>query len=235
MRVLADDGDHRFLDDLLPFQQRVAFFGQFNSLAQTVLKLTSPGVPDTYQGTELWDLSLVDPDNRRPVAFERRQAMLTSLRQQVEQAGDGLPALVTRLLADSHDGCIKLYVTYRTLTFRREHEHLFADGAYLPLETSGARRDHVCVFARVLGEETAIVVAPRLVVGLTGGVEQPPLGPDVWGDTWLALPSDQVGQPYRNLFTGEVLAVQAADGEPGLPLAAILGHAPVALLERLAG
>ena len=112
------------------FQARIALAGCVNSLAQTLLKSTAPGVPDFYQGTELWDDSLVDPDNRRPVDFSTRQALLAELQQ---RAAEGLLPLVQELLAQWWDGRIKLYMTYQALHFRRTHLALFRDGDYLPL------------------------------------------------------------------------------------------------------
>ncbi len=228
-RVLADEGP--FLTDFLALQRRVAFFGYFNSLGQVLLKLTCPGVPDFYQGTELWDFSLVDPDNRRPVDYGRRQDVLAELRGRIDRDGDDLRPLAAELLAAVHDGRIKLYLTYRALNFRREHPKLFAEGAYLPLEASGIKRDHVCAFARCVGEEAVLVVVPRLLVRLVGGEEQPPLGAAVWGQTRLLLPQQLAGRTYRNLFTGERIAAAVHDGPPELLLGAVLGRFPVALLE----
>src|SRR5262249_41633744 len=107
--------------------------------------------------------------------------------------------------------------------------------AYQALEAEGAKKEHVCAFARAAGDEEVLVVAPRLLVGLTGGREQPPTGPAVWQDTWLALPAEAKGRRYRHLFTGEVLSAGEKDGQPTLPLAQVLGGFPVALLSRLAG
>ena len=132
-----------------PAQRRapgvLAAAGCVNSLAQTLLKSTAPGVPDFYQGTELWDDSLVDPDNRRPVDFSTRQALLAGLHQ---RAAEGLVPLVQELLAQWWDGRIKLYMTYQALQCRRTHRALCRDGDYLPLASIGPRRDHVVAFAR---------------------------------------------------------------------------------------
>jgi (1->4)-alpha-D-glucan 1-alpha-D-glucosylmutase len=230
-RVLPDCADDPFLKDLLVFQRKVAFFGYFNSLAQVLLKLTCPGVPDFYQGSELWELSLVDPDNRRPVDFRRRREILSELQGRLDAAGGDLSPLVADLLANVPDGRVKLYLIYQALHFRRVHEQLFAHGAYVPLEASGSKRDHVCAFVRSTGEEAVLVVVPRLVVRLADGSAQPPMGAEVWGTTRLALPPTLAGRRWRNRFTGEILTADDRDGASGLSLAAVLGAFPVALLE----
>jgi (1->4)-alpha-D-glucan 1-alpha-D-glucosylmutase len=229
-RLLHDTAGDPFLDDLLALQRRVAFFGYFNSLAQVLLKLTCPGVPDLYQGTELWDFSLVDPDNRRPVDYHLRQAVLAELRARLDQGGQDLTQLTAELLANLPDGRIKMYVIYQTLNFRRRHEAVFACGDYLPLEAVGSRRDHVCAFARVAGDQVILSIVPRLVVRLGDGAERPPLGPGVWGTTRLLWPPQFRGRRFVNLFTGEELAAVSHEGASGPLLGAILGRFPVALL-----
>jgi (1->4)-alpha-D-glucan 1-alpha-D-glucosylmutase len=230
-QVLTDDPNDPFRQDLAPLQRRVAFFGQVNSLSQTLLKLTSPGVPDLYQGTELWDFSLVDPDNRRPVDYDRRRALLSDLRRRTEAPDADRAALALELVAASADGRIKLYLTHRTLAYRRDHPQLFDAGGYRPLRAIGRRRKYVCAFTRWREGESLLVVVPRLVVALTNGAEVWPLGRAVWRDTWLVLPREPVGRRYRNLFTGAELAVQEGDGIAGLPLAEVCREFPVALLE----
>jgi (1->4)-alpha-D-glucan 1-alpha-D-glucosylmutase len=229
-RLLPDTPDDAFLNDLLALERRVAFFGTFNSLAQVLLKLTCPGVPDLYQGTELWDFSLVDPDNRRPVDYGKRRELLAELEGQIERAGHDLTPLVSELLANLPDGRIKLYLIYKTLNFRRAHEGIFAQGDYLPLEAAGCNRDHVCAFARLAGDELVVVIVPRLVVRLTSGVEQPPLGSDVWGKTRLLMPLQLTGRRYLNILTGETLEPVNQEGTPDAVLGAVLRSFPVALL-----
>jgi (1->4)-alpha-D-glucan 1-alpha-D-glucosylmutase len=231
--VLGESGDNLFPEKLLPVARRVAWYGQFNALAQVLLKLTSPGVPDIYQGNELWDFSLVDPDNRRPIDFEHRHMLLTDLKQQIEQAEGDLVPLAQDLMNTSRDGRIKLYLTERLLNFRRAHANLFAYGSYVPLEAHGIKREHVCAFTRVLEREAILVVGPRLVVGLTDRIEQPPIGAHVWRGTWLALPREQTSWRYRNLLTGEALSSGWRDATPGLPMAAVCCHFPVAILARI--
>src|SRR5262249_25391445 len=202
-----------------------------NSLAQVLLKLTCPGVPDLYQGCELWDFSLVDPDNRRPVDYRRRRDVLAELRERIDWVGQDLTPLTRELLAGMHDGKIKAYLICRTLNFRRTRERLFARGDYQPLEATGAKRDHVCAFARAIGEEVVIVLVPRLVVRLTDKTGELPLGPGVWEDTGLLLTPSLAGRSYRNLFTGEVIDANGNGGATGLSLARVLNQFPVALRE----
>ena len=203
---------HRpFLDDFLPFQAKVARFGLINSLAQTLLRLAAPGVPDTYQGQELWDFSLVDPDNRRPVDYARRREVLDSIRNTT----DGR-ALLERM----SDGRMKLFITWRVLTLRREHPGLFTTGAYEPLPARGAKAAHAFAFARRHDDRAAIAIVPRLPATLGGDAAN---GGDKWGATSIALPPAR----WRNVFTGGSL-----DVTPGAatPLSALLGDFPVALL-----
>jgi (1->4)-alpha-D-glucan 1-alpha-D-glucosylmutase len=228
--LLDPEGNSAFVDDCRTFQKRVSHFGLFNALSQTLLKITSPGVPDTYQGTELWDFSLVDPDNRRPVDYGRRCGMLRELRAEVERAGDGLPALAWQLVEGKEDGRIKLYVTWRGLQCRRERPGLFSTGDYEPAVIAGQLEQHVCAFVRRLDKGWAAVVAPRLFVSLLGGRGGLPMGQEVWGDAVLPLPGVRRGQLCRNVFTGEVLTPAGHAGQVGLPLAEVLGNFPVALL-----
>ncbi len=232
LAVLPADAQSPFLADLEPLRQRVAFYGRLNSLSQVLLKLTSPGVPDIYQGNEVWDFSLVDPDNRRPVDYAPRQRTLAGLEKQVGAAGDDLLPLVQQLLSRPEDDRIKLYLTWRALSFRHSHAALFRQGSYLPLEASGERARHVCAFARVLGGQRAVVAVPRLALRLTGARLQLPLGQEAWRETWLALPRERTAA-YRNVLTGEMVSAQRRAGSRGLPVAALFATFPVALLERI--
>ena len=232
-QVLEDMETSRFGKDFRAFQHSVAYYGRINSLAQALLKMTVPGIPDIYQGTERWDFSLVDPDNRRLVDYEIRRNILAELRQQTEAEGQNKAVLAKELFLAGEDGRIKLYLTYRVLNFRREHADLFAKGEYLALQTQGEKQEHVCAFSRNLEGEEIIVVVPRLVIGLTGGNEQAPFGESVWEDTRLVLTSGQKGQGFRNSFTGEILFANEGGGNTGIQLSAIFNCFPVALLERL--
>jgi len=227
--ILDPRRSRRFLDSLAAFARRVAFFGRFNSLTQTLVKLTAPGVPDIYQGCELWDLSLVDPDNRRPVDYDLRRRLLAELKGSL--GADDLAGLAAELLDGATDGRIKLFLTHRALTLRRERPELFAAGDYLPLEAIGTRAPHVVAFARRHADDELIAVAPRLPAILAGGAERPPLA-DLWADTWLDLPHASSGAVYHDLLTGAALRLAERDGRPGLALAEILARFPVALLVR---
>lgn len=222
-----------FLDDAAPPRAKVAHFGAFNALAQQLLKLTSPGVPDIYQGTELWDFSLVDPDNRRPVDFAQRVRLLRALGRRRPS-----PKLARELVAEKADGRIKLFLTRQALACRREHPDLFARGDYLPLEGDGLAADHLCAFARRLTDRAdageVVVAVPRLTATLCRGELIAPLGGDVWADSALPLPHAPPGTAYRDRFTSAGLRTVAADGEGSrLPLAVLFAAFPVALLERI--
>lgn len=224
--ILRPGASNRFLPDFLEFQKRVAHYGAFNSLSQTLLKITSPGVPDIYQGTEIWDLSLVDPDNRRPVDYRLRRRLL----DRVDKVSDvkGAAALVE----SKEDGRIKLFVTSRALRYRRDNRALFEQGAYTPLEASDKHTESILAYARERAGSRAIVVVPRLTVRLgKSGETKTPVG-QAWTGTWLPLPGD-VGERYRNIFTGEIVEAQEHNGEAALPVDEILAVFPVALLEKM--
>jgi (1->4)-alpha-D-glucan 1-alpha-D-glucosylmutase len=232
--ILDEDSSVNFLASFRPLQLRVAHFGVFNALSQTLLKLTSPGVPDIYQGNEIWDFSLVDPDNRRPVDYDLRARLLKSLRREIDRrAGPGRLAELTReLLGSYEDGRVKLYLTHRALDFRGRQPELFGRGSYEPLTADGSRADNVCAFARTLGDKRAVVVAPRLLTRLVSGQDLP-LGQAAWGDTWLALGAEAVGQRFRDTFSGQILTAEERDARVGLKLAEVFAHFPAALLERV--
>lgn len=230
--LLEESPRNAFLVNFDSFAKRVAGFGLWNSLSQTLLKLTCPGVPDIYQGAELWDFSLVDPDNRRPVNFADRQRRLVSTIQLATTDGQ-LEKLARELIATRQDGRIKLFVIRQVLNHRRSHPELYATGTYLPLEPTGHRKDHLCAFARTLTGETVVVVAPRLVTKLVSSPGELPIGSDIWQDTWLPLPNEVVGQRFLNVLTSETLEVSQQASISGLSLSSVLNSFPVALLEKI--
>jgi (1->4)-alpha-D-glucan 1-alpha-D-glucosylmutase len=227
-KILAPDG--AFAKDFAEFQAPIARAGMFNSLSQTLLKIAAPGVPDFYQGTEVWDFSLVDPDNRRPVDYEHRKRMLDSLRD--KKARDQA-SLADDLLRSSPDGRIKMFITTGALNYRQNNRDLFERGEYLPLQPAGERERHVVSFARRTGDKTAIVIATRFFIRLT---PRAPIGRDVWGDTAILMNDELVGC-YRDVFTGKRIQTRMRPDGNGdgneLPLADALEHLPVALLERI--
>jgi (1->4)-alpha-D-glucan 1-alpha-D-glucosylmutase len=204
--VEAVAADAAFQADLAAFVEPMIAAGRATSLSQMLLKLTSPGVPDIYQGTDLWDLSLVDPDNRRPVDYDVRRRLLDKARS--ASAGE--------VMGWADEGAPKLWLTLRALDVRRRCEASFAPGAaYRPLEAAGERAANVVAYLRGDGGGTGAVavVAPRLTMGLRDG----------WGDTTVALPAGR--------WT-DALGGAAVDGGDPVPVAALVADFPVSLLER---
>ncbi len=205
--------DHDLFAEVRAFAAALAPHGACNSLAQLAVKLASPGVADVYQGLELWELSLVDPDNRRPVDYARRRALLEDVTSMAPSAQSA------RAMVDAYaDGRIKLHVTHLGLAQRREEPQLFLDGAYRALAATGPGAEHVIAFERARGDRRLVCVVPRLGRTLTGALGTWPLG-TVWGTTEIELPADAT-----NLFTGE------AHRRGRARLANVLGNFPVAWL-----
>lgn len=192
-KILDPSPRNKFLPVFVPVANEIARLGAVNSLTQTLLKLTSPGVPDIYQGNEIWDYSLVDPDNRRPVDYKRRREMLESL------AG----ANAQNLVRSWADGRVKMFLTQRVLQFRREYTALFRDGEYLPLRPSGTFAECSVGFARTLGDQWIAVITPRL----SSRVGFPPIG-DSWKDTTIEFPEALPLEHAHDLFTCRPVPVQ---------------------------
>ena len=215
-----------FLELFAPFQARIARAGIFNSLSQALLKIAAPGLPDFYQGTEVWNFSLADPDNRRPVDYERLRTLVNRLH--AAESGN-LAALVDRLVAEPADGGLKLYVTRCALRFRREHRSLFAKGSYLPLRTAGEKNRHVIAFARSFRGTTVLVLAGRFFAQLDAG-PRVPVGAQIWGDAEVVLRKQLSVGPYRDAFTGKSVSPVRRNGDLVLPVAEAFSHLPIALL-----
>jgi (1->4)-alpha-D-glucan 1-alpha-D-glucosylmutase len=219
-RLLSDPKNSLFLQEFQPFQRKIQHYGLFNSLSQTLLKITAPGVPDFYQGAELWDLSLVDPDNRRPIDYETRITYLSELQQGIAK---DLPALISELLNHPNDGRIKLFLVYQALQARRAHADLFQRGTYENLTIVGSLKSHIISFTRSLGDTQIIVVAPRFLTSLIKDNELP-LGEQVWHETRILPPSGTSGL-WQDAISGQTI-----EGEETLWLKDILSQFPVALL-----
>jgi len=224
--AILDAGNTAFLEDFLPFQRMVARMGMVNALAQTLVKLTAPGVPDVYQGQESWDFSLVDPDNRRPVDYGYRTRLLDALRARGEEV-DGA-TLARELVEGWKDGRIKMHVVRQALRLRRALPGVFGRGAYLPLAPEGERAEHVVAFARAAEGAAAVTLVPRLVATLTRdrGFALPQARD--WGRTRIPFPAELAGR-WRDVLTGEETRI----GEKGVEAAAAFSILPVALLERI--
>jgi (1->4)-alpha-D-glucan 1-alpha-D-glucosylmutase len=212
-----------FLDALRPLAVRVAHAGIWNSLAQVLVKATAPGVPDFYQGTESWDLSLVDPDNRRPVDYARRRAMLG------EVEGPLTPRALAEIVRHRTDGRLKVLVIARALAARHARLRLFARGGYLPLDVRGSRAAHVFAFARTEGHDTAVTIVPRLTTGLVSMPADVPAGDGAWGNTEVVLPTEVRETAWTEVITGRT--VLATPGAP-VRLSDACAVLPVALLTR---
>ncbi|GJL51777.1 MAG: maltooligosyl trehalose synthase [Nitrospirales bacterium] len=230
--ILKPTRSRAFLKDVLSFQHIVAHYGMVNSLSQVLLKITAPGIPDFYQGTELWDFHLVDPDNRRPIEYENHRQALEDLNQ--TQQRDGTLALLRQLLEHPHNGHLKLWTTLKALQYRKAHASLFLEGDFQPLESDGPQSPHVCAFGRIEGEQAAITIIPRFISSLCPESGQWPLGKEVWEGTNLLLPDTLAGSRFTNVLTGESIASTEHHEKAIVPVHEILEHFPVALLERTA-
>ena len=209
--ILDPSPENFFPASFAPFQREVSFYGCINSLSQLLIKIAAPGVPDFYQGTELWHLDLVDPDNRRSVDFDLRSSLLGEI---VRASSRDLPGAAAEYLADWEDGRIKMFLMWRALQARKTHRILFQNGIYRPVEITGNKSNNAIAFLRQYRETQAAVVVPRLAASLV----EPgrfPLGSRVWGDTALLLPETDAAwtdvltgtAPVRggNVFLGEIL------------------------------
>jgi (1->4)-alpha-D-glucan 1-alpha-D-glucosylmutase len=229
-RTLRGPTATRFVAAFLPFQMRLARLGLVNSLAQLVLKVAIPGVPDFYQGTELWDFNLVDPDNRRPIDYAARRQLLGAVDGVLAADAEDRRNALRALLEHWHDGRVKLLLTAASLRLRAARAKLFLHGSYEPVAVIGARREHVVAFARRRDGDCVLAVAPRLVGRLTTEAHPLPLGEESWRDTRLVLPEAIGRQTVWNVFTRERHDRPSADGPATLRLADLFSSLPVALL-----
>jgi (1->4)-alpha-D-glucan 1-alpha-D-glucosylmutase len=224
--ILDRSPGNRFLTAFQLFQARIARAGIFNSLSQTLLKITSPGVPDFYQGTEVWNFSLADPDNRRPVDYEQLRSLLNQLRNLEDQNTE---SLVDQLIQHPVDGAIKLYVTRSALRFRRANRELFAKGSYTGLRATGNKHRHVITFSRSYRRREVVIVAGRFFA-LLGADRCLPVGKETWSDTAVVLRRQIAATHYRELFTGCIVNTEKRKGNLVLPVSEVFSRLPIALL-----
>jgi (1->4)-alpha-D-glucan 1-alpha-D-glucosylmutase len=210
--------ENEFLRDFLEFGERIAPYGACNALAQVLLKITSPGVPDFFQGNELWNFRLTDPDNRVEVDFEKRRKGSETLDASAEPAS---------LLENWRDGRLKMFLTKEALRLRHANRDLFQKGDYLPLEAEGEHRDSACGYARKLENSWVLTVVPRLATRLTPD-RGFPLGKSAWGTSAVVLPAGASAR-WKSIFTGATVSGSGAR-KKRLPLSDILSELPFALL-----
>ncbi|MCM1982593.1 malto-oligosyltrehalose synthase [Lyngbya confervoides] len=218
-RLLDPRDDNLFFKRLREFQGKIAFYGMQNSLSQLLIKLTAPGVPDIYQGTEMWDLSLVDPDNRRPVDYHHRRHELQELQRWADR---DRPALLDNLIHYPEDGRIKLFLMATALAARSQFLNVFQDGDYLPIKVVGDHADQIIAFVRRDGTQQAMTVVPRFLTQIVPPGTFP-LGEAVWGNTILEMP-----EPYPAQWQ-DVFSQQSISGGATLPVGQLLNQFPVAL------
>jgi (1->4)-alpha-D-glucan 1-alpha-D-glucosylmutase len=232
-RALTGAGGARLLSILLPFQRRIATLGMLNSLSQTVLKLGSPGVPDVYQGTELWDLSLVDPDNRRPVDFEHRRRLLEAIDELLVLPVRDREARTAGMLASWPDGRIKMLTVAACLRLRREHPELFLSGDYVPLETEVTVDADIVAFARTQGEQAIVFIGPRLCAPIVGADLRLPLGGDSWKTSRVLLPPAFADRTFRHELTGAEFRPTTTSGQVWMFAGQVFETVPVGVLRAV--
>jgi (1->4)-alpha-D-glucan 1-alpha-D-glucosylmutase len=223
--ILEPGGDNLFLNDFLKFQRRIAKYGMLNSLAQVLVKMTSPGVPDFYQGCDLWDLRLVDPDNRGPVDFNHRATVLDEIEKRSEQ---DLSRLVRELVQNWDDGRIKLYLIWKILNLRRTYPRVFLDGQFVPMKPIGKRANNLVAYARRKRDIWIMTVVPRWMARS----QTPPTLPRsqrFWVGSHIVLPPN-APQYWMNVLTGETVKVRQLQKAKRLSLPDVFGNLPVAVL-----
>jgi (1->4)-alpha-D-glucan 1-alpha-D-glucosylmutase len=220
--ILKCGKENTFLRDFTAFHERITYFGMLNGLSQTLLKIFSPGIPDFYQGSDLWDLRLVDPDNRWPVDFVKRSKMLESIRE--ADARDGAVSLTRQLVKGWRDGRIKLYLIWKALNFRREHRALFDRGDFEPVDVIGARKGNIAAFRRRYRGEQAIAIVPRFLAAANHSADEPRF----WENTSIRL-GGSAARHWRNVFTQEEVQFHGKK-HTDLPVASLLSDYPVVLL-----
>ena len=229
IRVLSEPAHNPFLLDFVSFHKQIVQFGLLNGLSQTLLKLTVPGVPDIYQGEEMWTFRLADPDNRSPVDHAAAIDALETLQRAIHDS-QSRRSVLADLLAHIGDGRAKLYVTWRALQLRHAQRRLFADGGYEGLAAAGIRAEHVCAFVRSHRSNRVVVAVARWFARLASA-GQVSLESDAWIDTWVQCPPAS-GGTYHNVLSGEEITPVRRDAGLWFSAVDLFRHFPVALLSR---
>jgi (1->4)-alpha-D-glucan 1-alpha-D-glucosylmutase len=237
--TLSGAGAGRLLPSFLPFQRRIAALGMINSLAQLTLKIGSPGIPDFYQGTDLWDLSLVDPDNRRPVDFERRARLLDEVDALLARDALCRAPGISEWLQNWRDGRVKLLVTASGLRMRRAHAELFLSGSYVPLATRTTVPGDLVAFARVADQDgsagdgaAALFIAPRLCSQLVDADHSLPVG-ERWKTSRVMLPPALGARTFRHEVTGAEIKPTSAGYESWIFAGEAFAALPLGILAAL--
>ena len=219
-RVLSPE-NREFLEDFRQLQEKVAYYGMINGLSQTLLKIASPGVADFYQGSELWDLRLVDPDNRGQIDFGRRAAALNNIRTAEAASVEGT---LRDLVAHWQDGRIKMHLIWKALSFRRSHADLFHEAEFVPVQTAGCHAANVIAFLRKNARGSVLAAIPRWLSQIRRNNQQ-----FDWCDTRLILPA---GSPmeWTNLLATPSVAAQNREGETWVSANDLFRDLPVAFL-----
>lgn len=228
-KILDPESSGPFLKDFQAFVPRVVSLGMLNSLSQLLIKLTSPGIPDIYQGNEIWDFSLVDPDNRNPVDYSKRKEMLADLGAKAKK---GPSNILEECLKSPQDGKIKMLITLQTLMLRQKLPDLFAKGSYIPINVQGDKQNHAIAYGRKLDDKGIVVISGRFFSFLMTDF-QTPVEPNLWKGTHIVLPVEMAKFGFRNVFTGAKAASEKANGESIIHLDQVMKPLPFVLLESL--
>ncbi len=218
--LLKPSKGNKFLELFIPFQRKIAHYGIFNSLSQVLIKITSPGIPDFYQGSELWDLNLVDPDNRRPVDYNKRKKILKKIEEKWKK--DAL-LLINEFVSSKENGSIKLFIIFRALKTRIEKKDVFMKGEYIPIEIEGKYRNNIIAFVRKFEDLCSITVAPRFLTDVVCEDEYP-VGLKIWDDTRLLLP-ENIPSLWKDIFTNKEIS-----GERSLLVGEVFQYLPLSLI-----
>jgi (1->4)-alpha-D-glucan 1-alpha-D-glucosylmutase len=227
--IIRSGSRNPFLRDFVGFQERISYYGMINGLSQTLLKIASAGIPDFYQGSELWDFRLVDPDNRQRVDFDKRNALLATLPSaNLPQTDESTRLALRDLTHNWKDGRIKLYLICKALHFRTQNAMLFSEGEFLPMECRGKHRAHVAAFARLHNKDRVLIIVPRWLKRAGHPMSFEGSG-RFWGNTSVGLP-DGAPASWKNILTGETFETRGPGRKRSLHVGPLLRNFPVALL-----